>query len=408
MLSDYDERQTVIEFETFLSDNFFNGERISIIPRQFVDKVYARDNADNERNSDVYIKIGEEEEFPIYLLGDGIQSIIILTFPLFAHRDKRHILFIEEPELSLHPGMQRTFIETINQFENAQVFIATHSNHFLDMTLEASSDISVFSFQKKLPDGKGQRKKANFIVQNVTNPEDSVLELIGVRNSSVFLSNCTIWVEGVTDRYYIRKYLELYQLHQKKLKEAKGEKFKEYKEDIHFSFVEYSGSNMDHWSFLEDPDPNPIHKNINVERVCGKLFLITDKDKGKDEKHDKLLEKLTKERYYCLKRKEIENLLKPEIIKKTVEDFEIGAHNKEKLIFEEFDYPDYAKENLGEFIDKMLSNKKIITYKDGNTIVYKTKFAKRAIKHMRSHSDISKDADEIANLLYQFIASWNK
>src|ERR1700745_3947929 len=45
-----------------------------------------------------------------------------------------------------------------------------------------------------------------------------------------------------------------------------------YKQDLHYSFVEYGGSNITHWSFFTDDAPTV------VERLCGKLLLIADKD----------------------------------------------------------------------------------------------------------------------------------
>ncbi|WP_165760255.1 ATP-dependent nuclease, partial [Niastella populi] len=164
----------------------------------------------------VNVKIGEHEE-PIYNLGDGIQSIIILTYPLFFNQDKNLKVFIEEPELHLHPGYQRILFETFlrPEFKHFEYFITTHSNHFLDLTLEKNS-ISVYAFEQI----KNNTEKPDFSIINVENSDTSVLSLLGVNNSSVFLTNCTIWVEGITDRIYIRKYLQIVQ-------EGKGEKFYE-------------------------------------------------------------------------------------------------------------------------------------------------------------------------------------
>jgi hypothetical protein len=43
--------------------------------------------------------------------------------------------------------------------------------------------------------------------------------------------------------------------------------------DTHYSFVEYSGANIVHWSFLDKCS------GIDVDRLCGKLFLVSDRDK---------------------------------------------------------------------------------------------------------------------------------
>src|SRR5690606_25275150 len=68
-----DKRDLIREFEQFLSDKFFNDET-SLIPRIDDDVLH--------------IKIGDEE-FPIHQLGDGIQSVISLTFQLFLNKNEQ-------------------------------------------------------------------------------------------------------------------------------------------------------------------------------------------------------------------------------------------------------------------------------------------------------------------------------
>lgn len=110
LLGDLEERDKVARYQEFLGDTFFNGEKIVLIPAL--------------KSDVVIVKIGDEKEMPIYNLGDGIQSIIILTFPLYAHLGENLLVFIEEPELYLHPGLQRKLIETFlrDEFSGYQFF----------------------------------------------------------------------------------------------------------------------------------------------------------------------------------------------------------------------------------------------------------------------------------------------
>ena len=277
------------DFQNFLSKSFFNNRKVEITA---------------ENNGRTLILI-DEEEYPVRHLGDGIQSIIILTYPLFMHQGENAIFFFEEPETHLHPGFQRLFIETLKrpEFESFQYFITTHSNHFLDISLE-DNDVSIYTFEKKK-----ENNNTTFRIENVAKGDDNVLQLIGANNSSVFLSNCTVWVEGITDRIYLRKYLDLYQE-----SIGNGKDIMLYKEDIHYSFVEYGGSNITHWSFLDSDDVS--HKNINVDRLCGKSFVLTDSDNAGLNKNgspskklirqNNLEKKLGRQRYHCLSAKEIE------------------------------------------------------------------------------------------------------
>lgn len=378
-------------FEKFISKTFFNNSDL---------KLFAPIES-NQEKQELHLKIGEDEEYPISQLGDGIQQVILLTYPLFLDTDKEHLVFLDEPELHLHPGFQRIFLDTIkNEFSNCQFFIATHSNHFLDLTIEQESNTSIFTFQKELVDSV-----STFTIQNVSSPDHSVLDLIGVKNSSVFLTNCTIWVEGITDRLYIQKFLEIYQ------REFKKDKI--YREDINFSFVEYGGANITHWSFIDEKDNL---KNINVERLCGKAFLITDNDGAtetnkafKKERFEKLKTKLDGN-YECLNCREIENLLSPNILSETISIYEKNLGNEDFKI-NDFRIEDYRNEPLGTFInEKVFVTSKIRkTYSnESGTLNDKLTFCKRALDLIKTIDDLHPDAKMLCEKIYQFIASKNK
>ncbi|MGG1846182.1 AAA family ATPase [Bacillus wiedmannii] len=390
LLGSLEDREKITEFQEFLGRVFFDGQQVTLVP--------------SIKSDVLYVKIGEEREQAIHNLGDGIQSIIILTFPLFKYRDKNLLMFIEEPELYLHPGLQRKLLETMmcegdNHF---QYFITTHSNHFLDLTLDIEQ-ISIYSFHKELDDSEQKEKDAKFMVENVSNEDNNVLEMLGVRNSSVFLSNCTIWVEGITDRYYLRHFLKLYI-------DSVDKEF-EVKEDFHFSFVEYSGNNITHWSFLDDEgvDGEPTYSSMNVDRLCSRLLLITDKDSEKKlSRQQKLAEKL-RDRYYCLNCKEIENVLAKHVLLKVIADYE--KVSVEELEFtSDFTERGYRNQYLGKFIDEKLVNKRRRgSYgSTSGTVSDKVLFCKKAISHINSIDDLSEEAKALCEKIYQFIKSNNE
>jgi len=389
LLGTLTKREFVRNFEKFLGENFFNGQDISLIPAF---------------DSDVlYVKIGDEQERPIYDLGDGIQSIIILTFPLFAFQDKNLLVFIEEPELYLHPGLQRKLLETLlrPEFKNNQYFITTHSNHLLDMSLEMQYT-SIYSFRKHLDETDTSREKSpSFYVENVDNEDNSLLEMLGVKNSSVFLSNCTIWVEGITDRWYIRHYFNIYQQSLKN-----NQKFKE---DIHYSFIEYSGGNITHWSFLDDEDiHDTVFKSMNTDKICSKLFLISDKDSEKKLPRQKKLKLKLGNRYYCLKCKEVENLIRKEVLLKVISEYE----KEDTLEFKDnnFTYKDYKDNYLGKFIEDNIKDKKRRGKycSDSGTISDKVNFAKKVIGNTTSLNDLSNETISLCKKIYEFIMDNNK
>lgn len=390
LLGDLDEREKISDFQRFLGDAFFDGQAVALIP---------------SINSDVLnVKIGKEKERPIFGLGDGIQSLIILTFPLFINRDENLLVFVEEPELYLHPGLQRKLVETFASFENYQYFITTHSNHFLDLTLDIEQ-ISIYTFRKQLENEESKREiTANFLIENTSNEDHSILEMIGVKNSSVFLSNCTIWVEGITDRYYLRHYLKLY------IESIQDPKKMDYKEDLHYSFVEYSGGNITHWSFLDGNNENdPTYRSMNADRLCSRLFLITDKDsESKFERQNKLKRKLGK-RYYCLECREVENLIKKEVLEKVIAEYE-GKKIDQLRFRQEVTEADYKEVPLGGYIQHNLLNKQRRgSYKSpSGTISDKLGFCKKVIYHTEDINDLSFEALKLVKKIYNFIVENNK
>ncbi|MCM3092195.1 AAA family ATPase [Cytobacillus sp. FSL R5-0596] len=395
LLGSVQQRYNMIKFQEFLSVSFFDGQEVTLTP---------------DRNSDVIkVKIGAEKEKNIFELGDGIQSLIILTFPLFKFLGENLLLFIEEPELYLHPGMQRKFIEIImdEQFAHHQIFFTTHSNHFLDMTLDMDM-ISVYKFKKELGEHSGnptEELDATFSIENVSNEDKSVLQELGVKNSAVLLSNCTIWVEGITDRFYIRRFLKVFQESQSGLKN--------FKEDIHYSFVEYSGGNITHWSFLDEDETEAEegHASMNAEKICSTLFLISDKDGDDKLPRQEKLKEVLGERYYCLECKEIENILSADIIREVIAEYE-KTDTLEHLTNKDFTQEDYNNIHLGTFINSLFpvgARKRRGSYaaKSG-TIVNKLDFCKKAINHISTYDQLSEEAQKLSQAIYDFIKVHNE
>lgn len=375
LLGNHEQRKLVKDFESFLSETFFQNKEITIIPRL--------------EEKDVYIHIeGDDEDRPIYNLGEGVQAIIILTYPLFFNKGKNLKVYIEEPDVYLHPGFQRILIETLlgtEGFEEFQYFFTTHSNHFLDMTLDYQK-ISVYKFSKD---------NSQFYIDNIDNPDITLLEHLGVKNSSVFLTNCTIWVEGITDRIYIRKYLELYQ---------ENDKVEKYFEDVHYSFVEYGGNNITHWSFLDKEE-----KPIDVKKLCGKLFLISDNDNAKEgsEKYKRIqqLKENLGDRYYCLNVKEIENLLTIESLLKTLKF--IDKAKDKNLIKVKNNKQFRGNSALGTFIDKNIDGLNKNYANKSGTIKDKVQFAQGAVTVFDNFNELTEEAQKLTEKLYNFISANN-
>lgn len=388
LLGKRDERIKIRKFESFLSKTFFNNETVTLIP--------------NIEDDSLHVSIGEEER-AIYELGDGIQSIIILLYPLFFNQGKNMLVFIEEPENSLHPGLQRLLIETmmLDMFNSFQYFITTHSNHFLDLTLEVSKT-SIFTFKKNITDSQ---EDIIYEIKNSSNDNNNLLSLIGARNSSIFLSNCTIWVEGITDRLYLKKYLEVYQ---DSLPKKVG--ISRFMEDLNFSFIEYGGSNISHWSFEDEAAWNEIRAN----RINSKIFLIADKDSTASKPNSKKAERLASlqqlfgDNFQITTGKEIENILQPDVLIATIKDMEKENFSQISYNKKHVQSDKYLKLPLGTFIKTTFKGIKRKYDAKSGTIYCKLDFCRTAINNIKTIKDLSNDALNLTEKIYNFIVLSNE
>lgn len=387
LLGDGSQRKVIEEFQKFLQENFFsNYDKVQLIP--------------NEEKKVLYVKIGNDER-AIYDWGDGTQELIVILYSLYKHKDETgKLFFIEEPEMYLHPGILRKFIEVINSdvFKNHQYFITTHSNIVLDTSADTNIKMSIFKF-KKVNNIKNNCGK-NFLIEQCNNGDVSLLNELGVRNSSVFLSNCSIWVEGITDRLYLKHYLKLYC---KKYPDKKV-----YRENIDYTFIEYGGGNVVHFNFDEKIDDS---NSINAKYINNKIFLIADNDNTKSgtkkanrkEKYKGLLGN----NFYELSATEIENLITFETLKQIL----INQNpNKEEEICEVLkDKKEFTNKKLGNFIDGLFPEGGIKKYAaESGTIKNKLEFCKEAINVMNDYDKLSEEAKTLTQKIYEFISNNNK
>ncbi|WP_103666336.1 AAA family ATPase [Pseudanabaena sp. BC1403] len=359
LLGEPDERKQVRKFEEFLSENFFENKEVTLIPREKEPKV-------------VHIKIGEEPQFPIYNLGDGLQNLIICTFNIFMEKE-RCLFFMEEPDMFMHPSMQRAFLEVLSKVDRHQYFITSHSNHFLDMTIDFAN-ISVFHFSKH------EDTQPQFHIRPSSPRDREILLDLGVRNSSVFITNATIWVEGKTDRLYLKAYMKKYI---DELEYSDPKKYSELiklKEDYHYSFVEYQGANLTHWSF--EPDEKET-KEIKASYVCAHAFLIADGDVATKGDRKQIYTDMLGDRFYLLEVKEIENLLPVEVLREIV----ANKFENHQVDINSIDYKKYSKPKipLGEYLDSLLPQplERAVFAEKSGTIKAKGTFCDSAVKFIQ-------------------------
>lgn len=348
LLGKPDERQRIQSYQEKLSHYFFNNEVITIIPHL--------------RTDSIEIKIGEAEQFPISKLGDGLQQIIILTYKAFLTTEPS-FFFIEEPEMHLHAGYVKQLMKFLLNETNHYYMATSHSNYLLDMINE-DKRIALYRVDKEQMDD--EENKYETVIKRCDG-DRTILRTLGVSPSSVFLANCTIWIEGITDRLYFVQYLKKYL---EELKTNEEEKWKDYSRFIdgyHYAFVEYQGSNLDHWDFAIDcPDDvnSSSDKGLPAVLTTSHALVIADADLRDKPRFTELQGQLN-DNMVVTQGKETENTLPTNLLKKKF--FSMCPENglssqgrKKKLEhFEEYDeYFDNRHETsdlgIGDYLDNIL------------------------------------------------------
>lgn len=413
-----DERQNVRDYQEKLSHYFFNNQEVTIIP--------------NRKTNALQIKIGNDEQFPISDLGDGLQQIIILTYKAFLTKQPAFFL-IEEPEMHLHAGYVKQFVKFLLNETSHYYMATTHSNYLLDMINE-DQRIALYRVDREQNEETTQQYET--IIQRCDN-DRTILRTLGVSPSSVFLANCTIWVEGITDRLYFVQYLRKYL---EKLKTTDEELWKDYSRFIdgyHYAFVEYQGSNLDHWDFsIESPVSidSSQNKGLSALLVTSNALVVADSDLQGKHRFNELKEQLGDNMIITLG-KETENTLPRELLikrfyQKCPQDAVSTKGNTTKVSYEDehdsYFNDSYLKSDkgVGIYLDNVITEmrtnnifpsleeeQKSFTFSDKGeqgTVKGKTDFCHAIVELMQTEDwQLTEPAIELCEAIFQHIKSNN-
>jgi predicted ATP-dependent endonuclease of OLD family len=196
--------------------------------------------------SDILVNM-DEKILPLTSLGTGIHEVIILASAATVLKDQ--IVCIEEPELHMHPELQKKFIEYLDRETTNQYFITTHSGSILDRP-------GTSIFHVTLSNGVSKVTPVSSTSQRF-----SVCTDLGYRASDLVQSNCIIWVEGPSDRIYLKWWI-------KSLDPTLVE-------GIHYSIMFYGGRLLSHLS-ADDPE---VGEFISLRRLNQNISIVIDSDK---------------------------------------------------------------------------------------------------------------------------------
>jgi len=190
---------------------------------------------------------------PIEALGTGIHELLIFAIQVISIDN--HVVCIEEPELHFHPHMQRQLMRFLSEQTTNQYFITTHSAHVMDAVQNATIHTVT------LEDGFSKVS----LIENM-NEKRRICQDLGYFPSDLLQSNSIIWVEGPSDRIYLKYWI--------------AELAPELEENLHYSIMFYGGALLSHLS-VDDSEVDDLIKLLSINRFP--LIMIDSDLKSDDE-----------------------------------------------------------------------------------------------------------------------------
>jgi Predicted ATPases len=272
------------------------------------------------------------ELVPLSASGSGLKTILCVVAllslaPRLLAQDRSASIFaFEELEGHMHPALLRRLLSYVVKRirkENSILFLTTHSNVVIDY-FAADPEAQIVHVTKN--------DRGESVCSAVTRylEHRDVLDALDCRASDLLQSNGIIWVEGPSDRTYVKRWIELH---------SNGE----LREGTHYQCAFYGGRLLSH---LDAAQPSPEENDfLSILRVNRNAAVLIDSDRASpgsaiNATKQRICDELESSRGYCwvTNGREIENYLPRSAIA-------IAADQQMSVDLQPF-------EDIGEFLER--------------------------------------------------------
>ena len=204
-------------------------------------------------NQTLFLHIDEERR-PLGSIGTGIEHSILLIAATIV--EPSAMLCVEEPEVHMHPRLQRRLAQYLRDNTSNQIILSTHSATLIDSLRGQTFELSM-------------EANATRVRGPITGGDLQTLDNLGYRASDLLQTNFAIWVEGPSDRIYLLHWLR--------------SQAPDLREGIEFSVVQYGGSLLAHLSAIDevlDTTVDATLTRLSLPRINQHLAILCDSDKS--------------------------------------------------------------------------------------------------------------------------------
>lgn len=254
--------------ESIINIDLLNALNSIICPDSHFDDITVQRSVNSDNSLWEIFLYENQKRYPLSKMGSGLKTIILvllnlLVIPKIRNYSDNYLIFaFEELENNLHPALQRRLFDYLYRFimsnDKYYLFLTTHSH----VAINAFSDKEETQLLHIVKDENGSHVHCinDFFAKKI------VLDDLDVRASDLYQSNGIIWVEGPSDRIYVKRWIELWG----------GD---DIVEGADYQFLYYGGRLLSHYS--ADKETN-IDGMLDILLTNTNSAIIIDSDKKKD------------------------------------------------------------------------------------------------------------------------------